>query len=223
LDFFDEINQNKNIMLAKKNRQGQILGESANPSIGAQVKDFIVELIKVVLISLAIIVPVRYFLIQPFYVKGASMEPTFFDHEYLIIDEISYRFHEPVRGDVIVFKYPRDPKQYFIKRVIGLPGETIEIKDGQVFIYNKNYPTGIALEEKFYLSGLVATEGDKITVLKNDEYFILGDNRPSSLDSRNFGPLPEKMIVGRVLLRGWPFDRVGLFKQPVYNIVNSSI
>ena len=83
---------------------------------------YILELVHVVVISLAIIIPIRYFLIQPFYVKGASMEPSFYDHEYLIIDEISYRFREPQRGDVVVFKYPNDPSQYFIKRIIGMPG-----------------------------------------------------------------------------------------------------
>src|SRR3989339_174157 len=97
---------------------------------------FVFEVIKVVLISLAIIIPVRYFLIQPFYVKGASMEPNFFDHEYLIINEIGYRLAKPQRGDIVVFRYPKDPRQYFIKRVIGLPGETMRIKDGKVFVIN---------------------------------------------------------------------------------------
>ena len=88
---------------------------------------FVFEVVKVVVISLAIIIPVRYFLIQPFYVKGASMEPSFYDHEYLIVDEMSYRFRLPERGEIVVFKYPLDPSQYFIKRVIGLPGEKVEI------------------------------------------------------------------------------------------------
>ena len=188
------------------------------PSLGQQVKEFIIELVKVVVISLAIIIPVRYFLIQPFYVKGASMEPTFYDHEYLIINEISYRFDQPDRGEVVVFKYPRDEKQYFIKRIVGLPGETIEIKDGKVYIYNKENPVGVELNEDFYLSEQVRTEGEKITILPDGEYFVLGDNRKSSLDSRNFGSLPESMIVGKVLLRGWPFDRAGIFKEPDYNI-----
>ena len=90
---------------------------------------FVFELIKIVVISLVIIIPVRYFLIQPFYVKGASMEPNFYDHEYLIIDEITYRFNEPQRGDIIVFRYPRNPQEYFIKRLIAMPGEEVQIKD----------------------------------------------------------------------------------------------
>ena len=203
-----------------KKRKKKIFNEDENgpPSLRQQAREFIFELIKVVVISLVIIIPVRYFLIQPFYVKGASMEPTFYDHEYLIINEISYRFNEPERGDVVVYKYPRDPKQYFIKRIIGLPGETMEIKDGEIFIYNKEYPTGQKLEEKFYLSEDIVTSGDKNTILKDSDFFVLGDNRKSSLDSRNFGPLPREMIVGKVFLRGWPFDRVGLFKQPMYDL-----
>ena len=95
------------------------------PVAGAAVV-FILEVIQIVIISAAIIVPIRYFLIQPFYVKGASMEPNFYDHEYLIIDELSYRLRDPIRGEIVVFRYPRDPSQFFIKRVVGMPGETVE-------------------------------------------------------------------------------------------------
>ena len=105
--------------------------------VGKQVLIFVWEVFKVVVISLAIIVPIRYYLIKPFYVKGASMEPTFYDHEYLIINEIGYRFGEPNRGDVVVFRYPFDPSQYFIKRVIGLPGERVKISNGKVEIFNQ--------------------------------------------------------------------------------------
>jgi len=101
---------------------------------GQAFSEFFWEMVRVAVISLAIILPVRYFLIQPFYVKGASMEPNFFDHEYLIIDEISYRLATPERGDIIVFKYPEDTKQFFIKRVIGLPGEEVKIQDNRVYI-----------------------------------------------------------------------------------------
>src|SRR3989337_2587689 len=111
------------------------------PPIGwwARTTSFAWELFKVVLISIAVIIPIRYFLIQPFYVKGASMEPSFRDHQYLIIDELSYRLDPPQRGDVVVFRYPNDPRQYFIKRVIGLPGERIKIKDNTVYIFNEKY------------------------------------------------------------------------------------
>lgn len=177
--------------------------------------EYILEIIKVVLISLAIIVPVRYFLIQPFYVKGASMEPNFFDHEYLIIDEISYRFHAPERGEIVVFKYPRDTSQYFIKRVIGLPNETVEIKNGKVSVYNKDSSGGISLDES-YLDEGVETLGNRVLSLGPDEYFLLGDNRLASFDSRSFGPVDKKYIVGRVWFRGWPFDKIKVFETPEY-------
>lgn len=178
---------------------------------------FFLELVQVVAISLAIIIPVRYFLVQPFYVKGASMEPNFFDHEYLVIDELSYRFHQPQRGDIVVFHYPNDPKSYFIKRVIGLPGETVEIADGQVKIYNDKYPNGLVLDEHVYLDDVYTAQTKRVT-LKADEYYVLGDNRPSSLDSRYFGPISEKVIVGRVWVRGWPLDRWKIFSSPTYNL-----
>ena len=119
---------------------------------------FIFELLKIVIISLVIIIPVRYFLIQPFYVKGASMEPNFYDREYLIIDEISYRFNEPRRGDIVVFRYPKDPQEFFIKRVIALPGESVQIKDGKVTIFNAVNPEGFVLRED-YLQAEVKTYG----------------------------------------------------------------
>lgn len=176
---------------------------------------FVIELAEVVIISLAIILPIRYFLIQPFYVKGASMEPTFDDHEYLIIDEISYRFREAERGEVVVFRYPNDPRQYFIKRIVGLPGETVTVKDNQVIISGGPHEEPFVLDEAEYLPNEKRTSGDESVTLGEDEYFVLGDNRGSSLDSRSFGPLPERHIVGRVWIRGWPLDRVTLFdRQP---------
>ncbi len=180
---------------------------------------FVLEIAKVVIVSLAIILPIRYFLIQPFYVRGASMEPNFYDYEYLIINEIDYRLSAPERGDVIVLHDPRDPSQYFIKRIIGLPGEDIEIKNGQIYIYNEQYPQGLALDESAYLESTVRTYGpQKIWQLGAEEYFVLGDNRPASLDSRIFGPLSEKEIIGRAWLRAWPFTRATHFAEVDYNL-----
>jgi len=179
--------------------------------------NFVFELVKIIVISLMIILPIRYFLIQPFYVKGASMEPSFHDDEYLIIDEISYRFHEPKRGDIVVFKYPRNPQEYFIKRIIALPGEKIKIIDGDVYIYNKNNPEGIVLKESYLPEGLKTYAfSEEITSLDDNEYYVLGDNRNASKDSRSFGAVKRSFIVGRVLLRGWPFSRAGLFETPSY-------
>jgi len=178
---------------------------------------FVFELIKIVVISLVIIIPVRYFLIQPFYVKGASMEPNFYDHEYLIIDEITYRFNDPERGDIVVFRYPKNPQEYFIKRLIALPGEEVQIKDGNVIIYNEENKDGMILEEPYLTSG-VKTYGlsEKKVRLSSNEYFVLGDNRNSSKDSRSFGPVNDSYLTGRVLLRGWPLDRIHLFEAPEY-------
>ena len=175
---------------------------------------FIWEFVKVAAISLAIIIPVRYFLIQPFYVKGASMEPTFHDQEYLIIDEISYRFNEPVRGQVIVFRYPLDPQEYFIKRIIALPNESVQIKDGQVYIFNKANPDGFALKEDYLPKDLnTYSANDQKIALGSSEYYVLGDNRNASKDSRIFGPLDKKWITGRVYFRGYPFSKISVFNS----------
>lgn len=172
------------------------------------------ELVKIVVISLAIIIPIRYYLVQPFYVKGASMEPNFYDQEYLIINEIGYRLGEPQRGDIVVFKYPRDPQEYFIKRVIGLPGEKIQIKNGEVYIFNKeNGGQGQILDEP-YLPKDLKTYGmsDDVVQLNDHEFYVLGDNRNASKDSRFFGPVDKSFLIGRVWLRGFPFNRLTLFK-----------
>jgi signal peptidase I len=177
------------------------------------ISEFFWEMVRVAIISLAIILPVRYFLIQPFYVKGASMEPNFYDHEYLIIDEISYRFNEPQRGDIVVFKYPKDPKQYFIKRVIGLPGEKIKLQDSHIYV------NGVKLEETYLpdnLETLLPLRGYGDIELASDEFFLLGDNRNQSLDSRIFGPVKREYIVGRTWIRGWPFSKITIFSAPDY-------
>lgn len=183
---------------------------------------FVFELVKIVVISLVIIIPVRYFLIQPFYVKGASMEPNFYDHEYLIVDEISYRFSEVKRGDIVVFRYPRDPQEYFIKRIIGLPGEKVQIKDGKVIIYNAQNPDGVTIDEPYLAAGVnTYSLSDEPITLTNDEIFVLGDNRNSSKDSRSFGPVNKSYITGKVLFRGWPFNRINIFEGQSYNIASN--
>ncbi|MBI4598990.1 signal peptidase I [Candidatus Uhrbacteria bacterium] len=178
---------------------------------------FAFEVFRIVVISLAIIWPIRHFLAQPFYVKGASMENTFYDHEYLIIDELSYRLHDPARGEIIVFRYPRDPSEFFIKRVVGLPGEEVEVANGYVTVFTSGYPDGIVLEEPYlgdaYTPGYVSR-----VQLGPDEYFVLGDNRDASLDSRVIGAIKRDAIVGRVWLRGLPLSRIAVFDTPGYNL-----
>lgn len=180
---------------------------------------FFLELVKVGILAGITIALVRYFLFKPFYVEGASMEPTFYNHEYLIIDELSYRFRIPERGEVVVFKYPDNPKEDFIKRIIGLPGERVKVAGGKVVIYNDAHPEGIEISESYLPKDLV-TLGDmeKPLTLGANEYFVMGDNRPNSYDSRRFGAVDRSLIIGRVWFRGWPFSRVQTFSAPKFDI-----
>ncbi len=178
---------------------------------------FLLELVKVAVLAGVTIAFVRYFLFKPFYVKGASMEPNFFDKEYLIIDELSYRLRAPQRGEVIVFKYPHNPKEYFLKRIIGLPGERVKVAEGKIMVYNHQHPEGVVLDEP-YLSRDLDTGGEIIKVLSANEYFVMGDNRQNSYDSRRFGPIDKSLIVGRAWFRGWPFNRAQIIPEPILNI-----
>ena len=167
------------------------------------------EIAKILLISLAIVVPIRYFIVQPFIVRGASMEPNFYDGQYLIIDEATYNFRRPTRGEVIVFRYPRDPGQFFIKRIIGLPGERIRITKGRVMIFNSSHPDGMLLNETYLVPTNRPTYPDEEKILTSSEYFLMGDNRDSSSDSRVWGPMDVKFMIGRTLFRAWPLDSFG--------------
>ncbi len=178
---------------------------------------FIFEVAKVIFIALIIIVPVRIFIFQPFQVNGSSMLPNFEDRDYLIVDEISYRFSEPERGDVIVFRYPNDRTQFFIKRIIGLPGETVSIEGGKVFVTTGDQK--LAINESIYLASTNdVTEGALEVVLGDEEYFVLGDNRDASSDSRSWGPLMHDDIIGRAWVRAWPFDRANKIQEPKYDL-----
>ncbi len=177
----------------------------------------LLELIKVVVLAGITIGAVRYFIFKPFIVHGASMAPNFYENEYLIIDEISYRFKEPARGDIVVLRNPRKEEEFFLKRVIGMPGERVVVRDSQVFLA-KDKDTAPVLLQESYLPSREFTPGVVDVTLGENEYYILGDNRDASLDSRIFGPIPGENIIGRVLLRGWPFDRAQRFQVPEYNI-----
>ncbi|HEU5114874.1 MAG TPA: signal peptidase I [Candidatus Paceibacterota bacterium] len=170
------------------------------------------ELVTYALLALVIVVPIRLWIAQPFIVNGSSMDTTFRDGEYLIVDELSYRFHEPERGDVLIFKYPQDTSKYFIKRLIGLPGETVVVKSDSVTIINKDHPQGIQLNEPYIHS---RTFGNMTVTLSNDEYFVMGDNRLVSSDSRVWGPLPKSDIIGRPILRLLPFSQIGMWPGAV--------
>jgi len=176
---------------------------------------FLFEVLKIVVIAVAIVIPIRYFLFQPFIVKGESMLPNFENGDYLLIDEISFRFRPPQRGEVIVFRPPNQSSVRYIKRIVGLPGETIQIKDGEVMISQGDNHFQL-LDESDYLSHSTFTAGSLRLTLKEGEYFVLGDNRQFSSDSRIFGPVPRENIIGRVFFRAFPFTTFRKIEVPAY-------
>jgi len=171
-------------------------------------KNEIWEFLKLVIISLLIIIPFRLYIAQPFIVRGSSMDDTFYSGEYLIIDEVSYYFQEPTRGDVIVFHFPGDESKFFIKRIIGLPGDSVEIGADGIVIYNDENPEGFYLKEDYIKDETIPSAYQE---LSDDEYYVMGDNRPFSSDSRHWGTLDRDLIVGRAWLRLWPFTRLDLW------------
>jgi len=168
------------------------------------------EWIQIIVIALIISLPIRFFVAEPFVVNGASMDPTFSTGQFLIVDRLTYRFNEPKRGDVVVFKYPNNPKVYYIKRVIGLPDETIKIKDGEVTIINAEHPSGLELEESYVRPVHMSKETLSAT-LKQGEYFVMGDNRAESSDSRIWGALDQSLILGRPVVRLLPISALSFF------------
>ena len=173
-----------------------------------EAKQTIFDIVKFAFITLLIVIPVRAFVAQPFIVSGESMDPTYKNGEYVVIDEFSYHFKSPQRGEVVVFRYPEDPSKFFIKRVIGLPGETVTINQSTVTITDSS---GVDLKlDETYLTTNFSYKPQKITLASN-EYFVMGDNRQSSLDSRTWGALPENLVKGRVLARLLPLTKMDLF------------
>lgn len=187
----------------------------------------LLEMARVFVLAVVIIIPVRVFLFQPFFVQGSSMEPNFQDGEYLVISEFGYKqtnvgwwnsswfqvkpFQDMARQDVAVFRFPKNTEEFFIKRVIGLPGEAVEIRKGKVIIYNQEHPDGFVLDESAYIGHDVLTQDMPRTQINQDQYLMMGDNRMFSYDSRAFGPVNKDKIIGRVLLRAWPTQRFSLY------------
>lgn len=167
----------------------------------ATLKSTVWEIIKFFALAALIVIPIRTFIAQPFIVSGGSMDPTFASGQYIIVDELSYRLEKPQRGDVVILRYPRDPSRFFIKRIIGMPNETIEIVDGIVTIKTKANPIGFQLNEPY----VEFKKYDSITQkLGSEEYFVMGDNRAKSSDSRIWGSVPEKLVIGKAFLRLLP-------------------
>mgnify|MGYP001566854704 FL=1 len=183
-------------------------------------KGLLKDLFTLALLIVLVVIPIRTFVISPFVVDGDSMHPTFENLDYLIIDELVYNFIAPARGDVVVFRYPRNPSVFYIKRIIGLPGETVSISHGVVTIITADRKK-LALTEP-YIVNEDATYTDNVS-LNPGEYFVMGDNRPNSSDSRIWGLLPEKNIVGRVDLRLLPIPKSSFFPGDAsYTFANSS-
>jgi signal peptidase I len=157
------------------------------------------EALEVILVAFLPLFISYQFLARPFLVQGASMEPNFQTGNYLVVDIISYKFGEPERGDVVVFRYPGNRSLYYIKRIIGLPGDRVTLIDGNIFINGE-----IFIED--YIPSYVETDAfdEADFLLGEGEYFVMGDNRASSFDSRSWGPLGKNDIVGVVKMRVWP-------------------
>ena len=181
---------------------------SQNPTIPMPPKkEGFWDLVKFAILALMIVVPIRTFIAQPFIVSGSSMVPTFHNSDYLIVDELSYRIGEPSRGNVVVFKWPKDTTKYFIKRVIGLPGETVKITGSTIVIKNKDNPDGFMLAEPYVKN---KSEDTMEITLPADQYFVMGDNRSGSSDSRAWGTLPRSLMVGRALVRLFPVGDISV-------------
>lgn len=179
----------------------------------------IFELVKVVVILTMLGYLAHVFIITLFVVDGASMEPNFFDKEYMLVNKISYNFSEPKRGDVVVFFYPGEPDKKFIKRIIGVPGDTIEIKNDQVYLFINKKSAGV-LAESYIPSAMPTPTEIRETIITRkvgqEEYFVLGDNRLNSSDSRIWGMLPRENIIGKAFVTLWPLDSLALVGTPTY-------
>lgn len=176
---------------------------------------FLFDFLETGVVALSIFVVAYLFLVQPHEIKGNSMEPNFHNNEYILTDKISYRFSEPKRGDVIIFKAPKNPDIDYIKRIIALPGERVKIQNGLVYIDGKLLKEPYLKDTTNLFPGSFMREGIDITV-PPEEYFAMGDNRSHSSDSREFGPIPARLIIGRALLRYWPISQFGALPQTSY-------
>ena len=187
--------------------------EEENPQ-QKSLKQSLWEFVRFVLLAFVIVIPIRMFIAEPFIVSGSSMFPTFHNGDYLIVDKISYELGSPQRDDVVVFKYPKDTTKFFIKRVIGLPNETVDIQGSQVVIINEQHEKGFVLDQPFVQN---LSNNNVHLALGEDEYFVMGDNRNASSDSRYWGAVKVDLMQGRALLRLLPIKSIdvlpGNYKQ----------
>lgn len=161
-----------------------------------------------IVVMLALLVMVYLFIMSPQEISGRSMEPNFYNGEYILTNKIEYKFTDPQRGDVVIFKSPRNPDIDFIKRIIALPGESVSISDGSIYVNGRQLIEPYLSPDIFVFGGSYLPEGSE-RMIPQGTYFVVGDNRPHSSDSREFGPIAKEEFIGKALLRYWPFDRVG--------------
>src|SRR6185437_5838802 len=161
------------------------------------------DVVKIVFVAVLLVGLIRFFIAQPFIVSGDSMVPAFNSGDYLIVNELAYKLRAPARGDIAIFHYPVDPSLYFIKRIIGLPGDTVVVNGGSIFVKTQSGQTEKLLNEP-YINAADVTSEVGTTTLGADEYFVLGDNRNASFDSRIWGPVPTRYLVGKAFARLYP-------------------
>ncbi|MDO8444156.1 MAG: signal peptidase I [bacterium] len=188
--------------------------------------EFLIDLIKTGAIVFIIAFALRYFAVQPYIVDGESMMPNYQNREYLLAEKISYSVGNPQRGDVVIFKYPKNPSLNYIKRIIGLPDEKVQIANNQITIFNARHPSGVVLTETYILKDSpTQTPNNSIyeITLKDNEYFVLGDNRGHSSDSREWGVLPKDNILGRSWLTLVPLNLAGFHSHITYSNLSLAI
>lgn len=177
---------------------------------------FFLDVIEVFIVAGAIFIIVYFFLFQPHQVQGNSMFPNFHNREYILTDKISYRFHEPERGDIVIFKPPGQENYEFIKRIIGLPGENLKINGGEVYINERRLEETYLQDSIFTRPGSFMAEGETVSVGEN-QYFVMGDNRSFSSDSRDWGFVPAENVAGKAWIRYWPPSEAGVIKDYHYS------
>lgn len=170
-----------------------------------------------IVVVMAILVMIYLFVMSPQEINGASMEPNFHNGEYILTNKVTYKLKNPQRGDVVIFKSPKNKDIDYIKRIIGLPGDTVELRNNAFFVNEQLVEEPYIPEGTFLYGGSYLQENDLI-IVPEGMYFVVGDNRPHSSDSREFGPIPKEDFIGQAFLRYWPFDRAGVLPNPSYNI-----
>ncbi len=179
-----------------------------------RILDFVMDILETVTFVGSLFIVVYYFVMQPNEIRGASMDVTFHDGEYILISKLAYKFGSPTKGDVVVFRSPENKDIEYIKRIVGLPGDRVMVLGGDVYVNGSKFPDSFAQHPTTTMEGGYLEEGKEI-VVPSDHLFVMGDNRPRSSDSRIFGPIPYADVIGKVFYRYFPAGRMGVIKNPI--------